>query len=199
VHQVAKAMGKDGRIGSKFLHPGPGYGGSCFPKDTKALVEIGKKYQVDMSVVKTVINANEAQKERMVQKLEKILGTLENKTIAVLGLAFKMETDDMRDSPAIVVIDNLLKQKAKVKAHDPQAMENAKKIFGAQIEYAANEYETVKNADAVIILTEWNEYRSLDLKRVKQVMKGNVILDTRNLLEPSEVRTMGFIYEGVGR
>ncbi|HBF37506.1 MAG TPA: UDP-glucose 6-dehydrogenase [Firmicutes bacterium] len=199
VHQVAKAMGKDGRIGSKFLHPGPGYGGSCFPKDTKALVEIGKKYQVEMSLVKTVITANEAQKERMVQKLEKILGSLENKTIAVLGLAFKMETDDMRDSPAIVVIENLLKKKAKVKAHDPQAMENARKIFGSQIVYTANEYEAVKDADALVIMTEWNEYRSLDLKSVKEVMKGNIILDTRNLLDPLTVKNFGFIYEGVGR
>jgi UDPglucose 6-dehydrogenase len=199
VNQVAKAMGKDGRIGSKFLHPGPGYGGSCFPKDTKALVEIGNKYQVEMSLVKTVINSNEVQKERMVQKLEKLLGNLENKTIAILGLAFKAETDDMRDSPAIVIINCLLKKKALIKVHDPQAMENAQKMFGSKIEYAANEYEAVKKADALVLLTEWNEYRSLDLDRVKQVMKGKHILDTRNLFDPSKVRALGFVYEGVGR
>ncbi len=199
VNQVASAMGKDGRIGSKFLHPGPGYGGSCFPKDTKALVEIGNQYQVEMSLVKTVISSNEAQKERMVQKLEKSLGSLENKTIAVLGLAFKAGTDDVRDSPAIVIIDCLLKKKALIKVHDPQAMENAEKLFGSQIEYADSEYEAVKQADALVLLTEWNEYRSLDLDRVKQVMKGKHILDTRNLLEPSKVKALGLIYEGVGR
>jgi UDPglucose 6-dehydrogenase len=199
VHQVAKAMGKDGRIGPKFLHPGPGYGGSCFPKDTKALVEIGKKYEIEMSLVKAVIAANESQKERMVQKLKKVLGGLENKVIAILGLAFKMETDDMRDSPAIVVINNLVREKAQIKAHDPQAMENAKKIFGSRIEYAVNEYEAVKNADALVILTEWNEYRSLDLQTVKKLMKGNIVLDTRNILDPSKVKSLGFIYEGVGR
>lgn len=199
VNQVASAMGKDGRIGSKFLHPGPGYGGSCFPKDTKALVEIGNHYQVEMSLVKAVISSNEAQKERMVQKLEKSLGNLENKTIAVLGLAFKAGTDDVRDSPAIVIINCLLKKKALIKVHDPQAMENAEKLFGSQIEYAASEYEAVKQADALVLLTEWNDYRSLDLDRVKQVMKGKHILDTRNLLEPSKVKALGFIYEGVGR
>jgi UDPglucose 6-dehydrogenase len=199
VHQVAKAMGKDGRIGPKFLHPGPGYGGSCFPKDTKALVEIGKKHQVEMSLVQAVIVANEDQKARMVQKLEKTLGDLENKTIAILGLAFKTETDDIRDSPALVIIDRLLKKKAIIKVHDPQAMENAKKVFGTSIEYSTNEYNAVKMADALIILTEWNEYRSLDLDLVKQLMRGNVILDTRNLLEPSKVKGLGFKYEGVGR
>ncbi|HBE79292.1 MAG TPA: UDP-glucose 6-dehydrogenase [Firmicutes bacterium] len=200
VNQVAKAMGKDGRIGSKFLHPGPGYGGSCFPKDTKALVEIGNQYHVEMSLVKAVISSNEAQKERMVQKLEKALGgNLENKTVAILGLAFKAETDDMRDSPAIVIINCLLKKKALIKVHDPQAMENARKLFGSTIEYAANEYEAVKQADALVLLTEWNEYRSLDLDLVKQGMKGKHILDTRNLFEPSKVRALGFVYEGVGR
>jgi UDPglucose 6-dehydrogenase len=199
VNQVAKAMGKDGRIGSKFLHPGPGYGGSCFPKDTKALVEIGNKYQIEMSLVETVITANEAQKERMVQKLEKMLGNLEGKTIAILGLAFKAETDDIRDSPAIVIINSLLKKKAIIKTHDPQAMENAKKMFGSKIEYMANEYEAVKQADALVLLTEWNEYRSLDLDLVKQVIKGKYILDTRNLFDPSKVEALGFVYEGVGR
>ncbi len=199
VHQVAKAMGKDGRIGSKFLHPGPGYGGSCFPKDTMALVEIGKKYKVDMSLVKEVIASNDAQKIRMVQKLENNLGNLENKTIAILGLAFKAETDDIRESPATVIIDTLLTKKARIKAHDPQAIENAKKIYGGKIEFFGNEYEAVKNADALMVLTEWNEYRNLDLELVKKAMNGKIIIDTRNILEPSKVKEMGFIYQGVGR
>lgn len=200
VHKVAKGMGMDGRISPKFLHPGPGYGGSCFPKDTKALVEIGNKYNVDMSLVKEVVSSNEKQKKRMVEKLERLVGgDLREKRIGILGLAFKAETDDMRESPSIVVISELLKRGAKVAAHDPQAMENAKTIFGDSIEYADSEYKAIKNCDAVMILTEWNQYRGLDLEMVKKLMKGNVILDTRNLLEPEKARAIGFIIEGVGR
>jgi len=153
VHIVAKAMGMDGRISPKFLHPGPGYGGSCFPKDTKALVQIGKKHGVNMSLVNEVIRANEEQKRRMVTKLEKILGDLKEKTIGILGLAFKAETDDMRESPAIVIINELLKKGAKIKAHDPQAEENARKVFGDSIKYYDNEYKVLKDIDALVILT----------------------------------------------
>lgn len=199
VHIVAKAMGMDGRISPKFLHPGPGFGGSCFPKDTKALVKIGEQYGVDMSLVKEVINANEKQKLRMVEKLVRLVGDLRGKTIAVLGLAFKAETDDMRESPAIVIINELLKRGVKVKTHDPKALENAKKIFDNRINYYTNEFEAAKKADAIVILTEWNEYRNIDLYRLKELMKGNVILDTRNVLDPVKVRSLGFIYEGVGR
>ncbi len=199
IHLVAKAMGMDKRIGSKFLHPGPGFGGSCFPKDTRALVETGDKYRVDMSLVKEVIKINEQQKLRMVQKLEKSLGTLVGKRIAVLGLAFKAETDDIRESPAIPIINELINRGALVTAHDPQAINNAKRIFEDNVIFCSDEYEAVKNADALMIITEWNAYRSLDLRKIKSLMQGKLILDTRNLLEPIEVRKFGFKYEGVGR
>ncbi len=200
VHKVAKGMGMDGRISPNFLHPGPGYGGSCFPKDTKALVDIGNKYDVDMSLVKEVVSSNEKQKARMVQKLEKLFeGELKGKRIGILGLAFKAETDDMRESPSIIVIEELLKRGAKVVAHDPQAMENAKAIFGDSIEYADSEYKAMNNSDAIIILTEWNQYRSLDIEMAKKLMKGNIILDTRNLIERERARELGFTCEGVGR
>lgn len=200
VHRVAKGMGMDGRISPKFLHPGPGYGGSCFPKDTKALVDIGDKHGVDMSLVREVIESNEKQKARMVQKLESLFeGELKDKRIGILGLAFKAETDDMRDSPSIVVISELLKRGVQVIAHDPQAMENAKAIFGDSIEYADDEYKVMNNSDAIMILTEWNQYRSLDLEMAKKLMKGNIILDARNLIELERARELGFICEGVGR
>ncbi|PNE18154.1 UDP-glucose 6-dehydrogenase [Mesotoga sp. Brook.08.YT.4.2.5.1] len=200
VHKVAKGMGMDGRISPKFLHPGPGYGGSCFPKDTKALVDIGDKHGVDMSLVREVIESNEKQKARMVQKLEKLFeGNLKDKRIGILGLAFKAETDDMRDSPSLVVISELLNRGAKIVAHDPQAKENAKTVFGESIEYADNEYKAMNNSDAIMILTEWNQYRSLDLDMAKKLMKGNIILDTRNLLELEKAKLLGFICEGVGR
>ena len=200
VHKVAKGMGMDGRISPKFLHPGPGYGGSCFPKDTKALVDIGNKYKVDMSLVKEVVSSNEKQKARMVEKLERLFeGELKGKKIGILGLAFKAETDDMRESPSIVVFEELLKRGAIVFAHDPQAMENAKTIFGDLIEYADSEYKAMNDSDAIMILTEWNQYRGLDLEMARKLMKGNIILDTRNLLDPERTKALGFIIEGVGR
>ena len=199
IHVIAKAMGMDGRISPKFLHPGPGFGGSCFPKDTKALVKIGEKHGVDMSLIKEVIRANENQKLRMVMKLKRNVGDLKGKVITVLGLAFKAETDDMRESPAITIINKLLEEGAKVKAHDPKAIENARKIFGDKVEYYDDEYEAAENSDAVMIVTEWNEYRNLNLQRLKEVMRGNVIVDCRNVLVPEKTRKLGLVYEGVGR
>ena len=199
VTKVAKGMGMDGRIGSKFLHPGPGYGGSCFPKDTRALVEIGYKYGVEMSLVKKVIELNENQKRRMVVKLEKKIENLKGKNIGILGLAFKSETDDVRESPAITIVNELLKKGAKIKVHDPKAIDNFKKIFGNSIEYFNSEYEVAKNIDALVILTEWNQYRGIDLEIVKKLMKGNFILDARNLLDKDVAHKYGFEYEGVGR
>ncbi len=199
VHMVAKAMGKDGRISSKFLHPGPGYGGSCFPKDTKALVKIGEQFDVNMSLVDEVINANEKQKDLMVTKLENVLGAFYGKTIAVLGLAFKAETDDIRETPALVIIDALLKKGAAIKAHDPKATENVKKIYGDKITYCDYEFEAIKDADALIIVTEWNEYRNLDLKKAKKLMNGDIIVDTRNVLNKDIAKKLGFNYQGVGR
>jgi len=201
ITQVAKGMGMDGRIGSKFLHPGPGYGGSCFPKDTKGLLETGNKYNVDLSLVREVINANENQKIRMVDKLKKLIGEdIKGKVIAILGLAFKAETDDVRESPAIVIIDKLIKEGAIIKAHDPKAMNQMKKIFPENvITYCDSEYDAVKDADALMILTEWNQYRNLDLNMIKSLMRGNVIIDCRNILDPESVKSLGFSYKGVGR
>jgi UDPglucose 6-dehydrogenase len=199
VIQVAKAMGMDGRISPKFLHAGAGYGGSCFPKDTKSLVKIGEKHNVNMSLVREVIHSNELQKNRMVEKLRRVAGDLNNKCIAVLGLAFKPETDDMRESPAISIINELIKSNSNIKVHDPKAMDNAKKIFGDKIIYCDNELEAVKNADALILVTDWNEYRSLSLNTVGTLMKNKIIIDTRNMLQPAKVKELGFTYEGVGR
>jgi UDPglucose 6-dehydrogenase len=199
VIQVAKAMGMDGRISPKFLHAGAGYGGSCFPKDTKSLVKIGEKHNVNMSLVREVIHSNELQKNRMVEKLRRVAGDLNNKCIAVLGLAFKPETDDMRESPAISIINELIKSNSNIKVHDPKAMDNAKNIFGDKIIYCDNELEAVKNADALILVTDWNEYRSLSLNTVGTLMKNKIIIDTRNMLQPAKVKELGFTYEGVGR
>ncbi|OHD26358.1 MAG: UDP-glucose 6-dehydrogenase [Spirochaetes bacterium GWB1_59_5] len=206
INAVARTMGMDGRIGPKFLHPGPGYGGSCFPKDTQALVSIGDSHGVDMSLVRAVITANERQKKRMVVKLERLLGcarpdkplSLEGKTIAVLGLAFKQETDDVRASPALTIVETLLTKGATISAYDSKAMENFKALF-PQIVYKKDVYEAALGADALIIVTEWNEFRSLDLPRLKVAMRGDVILDTRNLIDADEAVSLGFIYEGVGR
>lgn len=198
IHQVAKSMGMDGRISPKFLHPGPGYGGSCFPKDTKAIASFGKKYGVQMNLIESVIDTNEKQKARMVEKLSKLTDGLEGKTIAVLGLAFKQQTDDIRESPAITIVKEILSAKGNVQAHDPKGMDNFAKMY-PDIMYCHSAYDAVKGADALIIITEWNEYRGLNLSRIKEVMKTNIILDTRNLLDPELVVKEGFTYEGVGR
>lgn len=198
IHDIAKAMGMDGRISPKYLHPGPGFGGSCFPKDIKALVKMGEKHNVNMSLVREVIHANEQQKQLMIKKLKGLIGDLTGKTIAVLGLAFKAETDDVRASPAITIVDGLLKQGCHINAQDPLAMQNFRQVF-PNIKYCRDEYDALKKADALIICTEWNEYRNLDLEIAKKNMKGNVILDTRNLLNKTQVQECGFIYKGVGR
>ena len=198
IHQVSKSMGMDGRISPKFLHPGPGYGGSCFPKDTKAIASFGLKYGVKMNLIESVIETNELQKKRMVEKLKTLVGSLDGKTIAVLGLAFKQQTDDIRESSALTIVDEILSNNGKVQAHDPKAMDNFAEIY-PDIMYCHTAYDAVKGADAVMIITEWNEYRGLDLKKVKESMPGNILIDTRNLLEPELVKEAGFVYEGVGR
>jgi UDPglucose 6-dehydrogenase len=198
IHVVAKAMGMDGRISPKFLHPGPGFGGSCFPKDLKALAAMGIEHGVHMSVVEEVIASNQAQKLLVIEKLKTMLGSLAEKTVAVLGLAFKAETDDVRESPAVTIVGGLLKEGCRIKAHDPIAMKNFSREF-PDLVYCDHEYEALQNADALLICTEWNEYRNLDLEKVKQCMEGNVILDTRNLLDKEQVKQLGFIYRGMGR
>ena len=198
VHQIAKAMGLDGRISPKFLHPGPGFGGSCFPKDTEALCSIATSYGYEFKTLQAVISANKRQRELMVEKIKHLLGDLKDKTIGVLGLAFKQNTDDIRKSPSIDIIKLLLKEDAHIRCFDPLAMENAKKIL-PDLTYCQDEYETAQGSDALVIATEWNQFRNLDLSKIKKLLKSPVLLDLRNLYEPAQVKELGFTYEGVGR
>ena len=198
VNVIAKAMGMDGRIGSKFLHPGPGYGGSCFPKDTRALSCISKRLNSPISLIDCVVEANEAQKRRIFERLKKRIGSVKNKTIGILGLAFKAETDDVRESSAIIIVELLLQDGAIIQVHDPQAMNNFRNIF-PNIEYKSIAYDVADNADALIILTEWNEYRSLDLNIIKQKMTRPYIFDTRNVIDEDELLESHFSYDLIGR
>ena len=200
VHAVAKGMGLDNRIGRKFLHPGPGYGGSCFPKDTQALVRIAQEQGVSSRIVEAVIEVNAAQKARMIKKIRDALGGSEaGKTIAVLGLTFKPETDDMRDAPALSILPALVEKGAVVRAHDPHGTVEARKVLPDSITYCSSVYETFEQADAVVLLTEWNAYRGLDLEDVLARMKGRVFCDLRNVYEPEQMTAMGFDYVCVGR
>jgi len=198
VHQIAKAMGLDGRISPKFLHPGPGYGGSCFPKDTEALCSIAASYGYEFKTLEAVVKANKRQRELMVEKIKHHLGDLKGKTIAILGLAFKQNTDDIRQSPAIDIIKLLLKEGANIRCFDPLAMNNTKKIL-PNLTYCQDEYETARGSDALIIASEWNQFRNLDLLKIKKSLKSPILLDLRNLYDPDKVKSLGFIYEGVGR
>ena len=202
VQQIAKAMGQDGRISPKFLHAGPGYGGSCFPKDTKAIVDIAKKYGEEFKVIDAAIQANEKQKQKMVEKIVSNMGSVENKVITVLGLSFKPETDDMRDAPSIDIIRGLVKNGARIKAYCPEGIKEAKwrlKDIEESIEYCDNEYIAVKDADATVIITEWNQFRGISLSKVKDLMKGNYLFDLRNIYtKSSEVKKI-FNYYGVGK
>ena len=200
VHAVAKGMGLDGRIGRKFLHAGPGYGGSCFPKDTLALVRIGQEHGTPCRIVESVVEVNAAQRARMVKKIRTALGGDEaGKTLAVLGLTFKPETDDMRDAPSAAIIPALLERGARIRAHDPQGMGEARKVLPDEVEYFDDFYETFDNADATVLLTEWNVYRGLDTKRILERMRGNVFVDLRNVYEPANMQRAGFDYVCVGR
>lgn len=200
VHAVAKGMGLDGRIGKKFLHPGPGYGGSCFPKDTLALVRIAQEHGVSSRIVESVIEVNEAQKARMVSKIRLALGGAEaGKVLAVLGLTFKPETDDMRDAPALTILPVLVEKGAIIRAHDPEGVAEAKAQLPEEITYFDDPYQAMDDADAIVLMTEWNVYRGLDLERVKSVMKGRVFVDLRNVYEPARMRAQGFEYSCVGR
>ncbi len=198
VKMIARGIGLDRRIGSKFLHVGPGYGGSCFPKDTLALASIAKAVDYDLKIVKSVIAVNEAQKLWMVSKIKDAVGDVNNKTIGILGLAFKPNTDDMRDAASVTVINGLKQAGAKVKAFDPVAMTEAKKTIN-DIEYCEDAYAVAKDSDAVVILTEWNEFRYLDLAKIKELLKSPIIVDTRNIYEPERMSRLGFAYVSVGR
>jgi UDPglucose 6-dehydrogenase len=200
VHAVAKGMGMDKRIGSKFLHPGPGYGGSCFPKDTQALVRIAQEHGVSSRIVESVIEVNAAQKARMIKKIREALGGNEaGKTIGVLGLTFKPETDDMRDAPALSILPALIEKGAHVKAHDPQGMREAKGMLPASVHYCDEAYEVFRDVDVVVLMTEWNVYRGLDLKRAGALMKDKVFVDLRNVYERGSMEAEGFKYASVGR
>jgi UDPglucose 6-dehydrogenase len=198
VHDVARAIGMDGRIGKYFLHPGPGFGGSCFPKDTRALASVAQQFDYESLIVNAVIEVNERQRVAMIPKIEKLVGDIKGKNFAVLGLSFKPETDDMREAPSVDIIQSLLERGATVRAYDPVAMDEARKLL-PQITYAEDEYTTVEGCDALIFMTEWNQFRALDMKRIQGLMRTPKIADLRNIYEPSAMREMGFDYVGVGR
>jgi len=198
VHDVARGMGMDRRIGTKFLHPGPGFGGSCFPKDTLGLSAIAAQFSCESRIVDAVVQVNEQQRRAMVPKIERLAGSLRDKRIAVLGLAFKPETDDMREAPAIEIIRGLVDRGARVCAYDPVAIGEARKYL-PEIEYASDEYEAATGADVLVLVTEWNQFRALDMERIRSLMHAPKIADLRNIYEPSEVREFGFEYVGVGR
>lgn len=197
---LAKGIGLDGRIGKKFLHPGPGYGGSCFPKDTVALLRTVQEHGVSARIVEAAVEVNAAQKARMVKKIRDAIGGSEaGKTIGVLGLTFKPETDDMRDSPALTILPALIEKGAKIRAHDPQGMREAAKLLPDSIVYVETPYEVFDGADGVVLMTEWNQYRALDFKRVISKMMKPVFIDLRNVYEPHKIRSMGYAYIGNGR
>ncbi len=198
VHDVARGMGMDKRIGGKFLHPGPGFGGSCFPKDTRALSSVAKQFGVESLIVDVVIEVNELQRKAMIPKMQSLVGDFKDKQIAVLGLSFKPETDDMRESPAIDIIREIQAQGARVKAFDPVAMEEARHYL-SDVEYAADEYDAIEGADLLVFMTEWNQFRALDMEKVKSLLKTPKIADLRNIYEPKDMRNLGFEYIGVGR
>ena len=201
VQQVAEAMGIDSRIGSEYLKAGPGFGGSCFPKDTRALASMGRASDTPMRLAEAAIEANEAQKRHMVEKIGARMGDLSGRRIAVLGLTFKPETDDMREAPSVRIVEALVKKGAAVCAFDPHGMANAKEVFGAMdvgIEYASDPYEAVAGADAAVLLTEWKQFEKLDLERVGQSMRTRNFFDFRNVFERKRMEGLGFTYEGVG-
>jgi UDPglucose 6-dehydrogenase len=198
VHVVARAMGLDGRISPKFLHPGPGFGGSCFPKDVSALVAAADGVDYDFKIGKAVLEVNARQRVLMVDKIRRAAGDLDGKSIGFLGLAFKPNTDDMRDSPTIAIIEALQAEGATIRAHDPAAMDNARQVFTA-IDYCDDAYQVAEGADVLVVATEWNQFRNLDLERLKNAMTAPVVVDLRNVYDPKRMRELGFEYEGVGR
>ncbi|MFZ5975631.1 MAG: UDP-glucose dehydrogenase family protein [Bacillota bacterium] len=201
VQRVAEAMGADSRIGPEYLCAGPGYGGSCFPRDVRALSGAGRANNTPMRLLEATMQANEAQKQRMVDKIQKSMGVLPDKRIAVLGLTFKPETDDMREAPSLHIVENLAKKGACLRVFDPQGMDNAREAFdalGDQVAYAADAYEAAEGCDAVVLLTEWDQFAKLNLTRIKESMRGRNFFDFRNVFNRKTMEDLGFIYEGVG-
>ena len=200
VHHVAKGMGLDNRIGAKFLHPGPGYGGSCFPKDTQALADIAREAGRPFDLVETTVRVNDRIKRRSVDKVRAALeDTIDGRTVAVLGLSFKPETDDMRDSPSIPLVTALVEGGATVRAFDPVAMDNARAVLPDAVAFCDDAYDAASGADALVIATEWNQFRSLDLDRLKQTMRQHIVVDLRNVYEPHKMTSRGFRYDSMGR
>ena len=198
VHHVAKGLGLDQRIGRKFLHPGPGFGGSCLPKDVAALLATAREHNCNLKVVSAAVEANDAQKFRMVEKIKNALGRLDGKTIGILGLSFKPNTDDMREAQSITIIQGLQKEGAKIKAFDPAAMVNAKRVL-SEIHFCNGPYEVAEGSDALVFLTEWNQFRKLDMTKIKDALNHPIIIDLRNIYEPDVMEDMGFTYIAVGR
>jgi UDPglucose 6-dehydrogenase len=199
VSMVAKGMGLDHRVGAKFLHPGPGYGGSCFPKDTSAITKIAKAHGYTFRIVEAVIDVNARQMEFMVEKIRKLVGSLNGAKIGALGIAFKPNTDDIRDSPAVYIIERLIAEGAIVKAYDPAGMDNAKQTLSKKVVYCKDAYEVAEGVDALVILTEWNQFRKLDLGRIKKLLRFPKMADLRNVYEPAGMKALGFEYVSVGR
>jgi UDPglucose 6-dehydrogenase len=200
VHNVRLGIGSDQRIGRAFLYPGPGYGGSCFPKDVKAIIKTADDLGLSLDVLKAVEEVNECQKLVVLQKVQRYLGQdLSGKVIGMWGLAFKAETDDMRESPTIPVIEGLLKAGARVQAHDPKATDQARMIFGDRVMYAADPYSAAHGADALLVMTEWLVYRNPDFDRVQKLLRRPLLIDGRNLYDPARMKTLGFEYHGIGR
>ena len=210
IAEVAMGMGTDSRIGNKFLNPGPGYGGSCFPKDTMAMAYMGRQNGVNLSLIENTIEKNALRKERIADEVLRVIKGIRKPRVGILGLAFKGGTDDCRESPAMQVIEALLKKKhntlarithtqPKLSVYDPEAMENAKKMLGRKVKYVSNEYEALEDADVMLVLTEWRQFKGLDLARAKSVMRGNKIIDLRNQIDHVSAIANGFEYKGVGR
>ncbi|EIT8321729.1 UDP-glucose/GDP-mannose dehydrogenase family protein [Campylobacter coli] len=197
--EVARGMGLDTRIGNRFLNPGPGYGGSCFPKDTLAMAFMGKQNDIDLTLINAAIKGNEERKNHMCERILNSVKDIKNPKIAVLGLAFKDGTDDCRESPAVDIVFKLLEQKVQICAYDPKAMDLAKQILGDKIDYANSMYEAIKDADVIAILTEWKEFSSLDLKKACDLLRHKKIIDLRNLIDKNEAIKLGFEYQGIGR
>jgi UDPglucose 6-dehydrogenase len=199
VHDVARGMGLDGRIGRKFLHAGPGYGGSCFPKDTLALVRTAREAGTPSRIVESVVEINDSRKRRMAQRvIQQCGGSVEGKTVAILGLTFKPNTDDMREAPSLEIVPVLQAAGATLRAFDPGGMEEAQKRLSG-LTWCEDAYDALNGADALVLVTEWNEFRALDLERVARVMRGNVVVDLRNVYEPERMREAGFDYTSIGR
>lgn len=200
VHVVAKGMGLDKRIGPKFLHPGPGYGGSCFPKDTRAVAQLARDHDVDLRVVDAVIECNEERIEAMMTKIRRAVGgTLEGQVVALLGLTFKPNTDDLRESPAIAILERLLAAGAQVRAFDPAGMSAAAQAWKEGVSYCDDEYDAASGANCVVVATEWNQFRGLDLGRLKDELAEPILVDLRNIFVPESAQSQGFSYVGIGR